>query len=149
VRIEEGVTIESGTVIKGPCFIGRGSYIGNNCLLREYTSLGPESVVGYGTELKNCVLFGRSQLGRLSFIGDSVIGERVYLGTGVATVNSQRGRGEISVPDREGALPTGMKKIGAFIGDDAWIGSRHILAPGTRIHAGHVAPDRITFQEEF
>lgn len=149
VHVEEGVTIEGGTVIKGPCFIGRGSYIGNNCLLREYTSLGPESVVGYGTELKNCVLFGRSTLGRLSFIGDSVIGERVTLGTGVATVNNLRDCGEISVADGNGPIATGMKKLGAFIGDDAWIGSRHILAPGTRIHAGHHAEDRVTLRDEF
>ena len=149
VHIEEGVTIEAGTVIKGPVFIGRGSYIGNNCLLRGYTSLGPESVVGYGTELKNCVLFGRSTLGRLSFIGDSVIGERVHLGTGVATVNNLKDRGEISVRDGEGTLATSMRKLGAFIGDDTWIGSRHVLAPGTRIHAGYHAPDRITILDEF
>ncbi len=46
VRIGEGVVIESGSVIKGPCYIGQGSYIGNNALIREFSSLGPDSVVG-------------------------------------------------------------------------------------------------------
>jgi bifunctional UDP-N-acetylglucosamine pyrophosphorylase/glucosamine-1-phosphate N-acetyltransferase len=146
VRIEEKVTIETGTVLKGPCFIGRGSYIGNNALLRAYTSLGPESTVGYGTELKNCVLFGKSVLGRLSFIGDSVIGERVLLGTGVATVNNRLDRGDIEIDTENGPMPTGMRKLGAFIGDDAWIGSRHVLAPGTSIRAGYQAPDLVTLK---
>jgi bifunctional UDP-N-acetylglucosamine pyrophosphorylase/glucosamine-1-phosphate N-acetyltransferase len=146
VHIEEDVTIEAGTVLKGPCFIGRGSYIGNNSLLRAYTSLGPESTVGFGTELKNCVLFGKSVLGRLSFIGDSVIGERVLLGTGVATVNNRPDRSEIDLETDNGPVHTGMRKLGAFIGDDAWIGSRHVLAPGTRIRSGFRADDLVTLQ---
>jgi bifunctional UDP-N-acetylglucosamine pyrophosphorylase/glucosamine-1-phosphate N-acetyltransferase len=149
VHLEEGVTIEAGTVLKGPCFIGRDSYIGNNALIREYTSLGPESLVGYGTELKNCVLFGKSILGRLSFIGDSVIGERVQLGTAVATVNNRPDRGEIVAENGDGAIPTGMRKLGAFIGDDAWIGARHVLAPGTRIRSGYQADDLISLHSVF
>ncbi|MCZ6747947.1 MAG: sugar phosphate nucleotidyltransferase [SAR324 cluster bacterium] len=142
--IEEGVSIGTGSVLKGPCFIGRGSYIGNNTLIRGYTSLGPESVVGYGTELKNCVLFGKSILGRLSYIGDSVIGERVHLGTGVATVNLKPDRSDIAVAGDEGEVSTGMNKLGAFIGDDVTIGARHVLGPGTRIRSGFQQDDRIT-----
>jgi acetyltransferase-like isoleucine patch superfamily enzyme len=39
-----------------------------------------------------------------------------------------------------------MRKLGAFIGDDAWIGSRHVLAPGTSIRAGYQAPDLVTLK---
>ena len=144
VHIEQEVVLAAGTVLKGPCFIGRGSYIGNNALIREYSSLGPKSVVGYGTELKNCVLFGQSILGRLSFIGDSVIGEGVHLGTGVATVNVAPNGGPILVETPNGPVSTGFKKLGAFIGDDARIGARNVLAPGTHIRAGQVVDDLIT-----
>ncbi|MDH4246816.1 MAG: sugar phosphate nucleotidyltransferase [Deltaproteobacteria bacterium] len=144
VRIEADVVLGAGTVLKGPCYIGRGSYIGNNALIRSYTSLGPESVVGFGTELKDCVLFGRSVLGRLSFIGDSVIGEGVHLGTGVTTVNYREDGTEVVVETEEGRISTGMLKVGAFIGDRVVIGARHVLAPGTRIRSNHVEADRIT-----
>ena len=144
VRIEENVVIGSGTLLKGPCYIGRDSYIGNNVLIREFTALGPQSVVGYGTELKNCVLFGRSTLGRLSFIGDSVIGERVDLGTGVTTVNIHHDRHAIEMDTPDGRILTGMAKLGAFIGDDVVIGARHVLSPGTRIKAKAVVQDLIT-----
>jgi bifunctional UDP-N-acetylglucosamine pyrophosphorylase/glucosamine-1-phosphate N-acetyltransferase len=144
VRIEADVVIESGSVLKGPCYIGRGSYIGNNTLIREYSSLGPESVVGYGTELKNCVLFGKSTLGRLSYIGDSVIGERVHVGTGVTTVNHISDQDVIRVETEEGTISTGMNKVGAFIGDDVRLGARQVLAPGARIKSGQTVGDLIT-----
>jgi len=146
VHIEEDVVIGSGSVLKGPCYIGKGSYIGNNTLIREYTSLGPESVVGYGTELKNCVLFGKSTLGRLSYIGDSVIGERAHLGTGVTTVNYEAPDTQIMVETEEGRLSTGMNKVGAFIGDNVHIGARQVLAAGTSIKSGEVVESLITLR---
>ena len=144
VHIEAEVIVGSGSVLKGPCYIGKGSYIGNNTLIRQYSSLGPESTVGYGTELKNCVLFGHSILGRLSFIGDSVIGERVRLGSGVTTVNHHPDMRVVEGMGDNGPISTGMTKVGAFIGDDVVIGARNVLGPGVRIKAGHQIEDMIT-----
>ena len=144
VHIEANVRIGAGSILKGPCYIGGDSYIGNNTLIREYTALGPESVVGYGTELKNCVLLGRSILGRLSYIGDSVIGERVHLGTGVTTVNQFDDQRPIPFETEEGVLLPGHTKLGAFIGDDVVIGARNVLAPGTRIRSGVRIEDLIS-----
>ena len=145
VHIEADVVIEAGCVIKGPCYIGQGSTIGNNVLVREYSSLGPKSLVGYGTELKHCVLFGKSELGRLSFIGDSVIGEQVVLGTGVCTVNFRHDQRPITFKvTGEGEQDTGMAKLGAMIGDNVIIGARQILEPGTHIPTGFRAPDLTT-----
>ena len=146
VRIEAEVVVGSGSILKGPCYIGKGSYIGNNTLIREYSSLGPESTVGYGTELKNCVLFGHSILGRLSFIGDSVIGERVHLGSGVTTVNHHPDNRPVEMDSENGPISSGMTKVGAFIGDDVVIGARNVLGPGVRIKAGYQAGDLITVQ---
>ena len=146
VHIEGEVVVGSGSVLKGPCYIGKGSYIGNNTLIRQYSSLGPESTVGYGTELKNCVLFGHSILGRLSFIGDSVIGERVRLGSGVTTVNHHPDLRVVEGMGDNGPISTGMTKVGAFIGDDVVIGARNVLGPGVRIKAGHQVEDMITVQ---
>lgn len=144
VHIEENVRIGSGTILKGPCYIGAGSYVGNNALIREYSALGQESIVGYGTELRNCVLWGRSILGRLSYIGDTVIGERVHLGTGVTTVNVYDDNRIVTIETEEGLLSTGYTKLGAFIGDDVAIGARNVLAPGTRIRSGTRVEDLIS-----
>ncbi|MBI5177864.1 MAG: NTP transferase domain-containing protein [Nitrospinae bacterium] len=145
VHIEEDVEIRSGAVIQGPAFIGRGSYIGNNVLIRQYSSLGAESVVGFGVELKNCVLFGRSTVGRLSFIGDSVIGEGVSIGSGTMTINRHMDESTVKVRINRRLVDSNMGKLGAFIGDGAALGSGHTIAPGSVVEAGRTVPHNLTF----
>lgn len=145
VHIEEGVEIRSGAFIQGPCFIGRGSYIGNNALIREYTCLGPESLVGFGVEMKNCVMFGKSSVGRLSFIGDSVIGENVDVGSGTMTLNVKLDGSAISVKTNKQSINTKMDKLGAFIGDGCKLGSGHNVKAGSVIQPGTVIPHHLTY----
>ena len=144
VRIGANVVIESGTVLKGPCYIGEGSYIGNNVLIRHHSSIGPGSVVGYGSELKNCVIFGQNDIGRLTFIGDSVLGEKVKLGSGLTTVNHTVDYSEVICHTSSESIPTGLSKLGAFIGDQVSIGARHTLGPGSIVQQGQIIPDNIT-----
>lgn len=145
VIIEKNVTLESGTILKGPCYIGANSYVGNNVLLRSYSVLGPNSLVGYGSELKNCVLLGKSTIGRLSFVGDSVVGENVKLGSGATTVNHWSDFSAVQLLVSGEKVSSGLKKLGAFIGDNVDIGARHTLAPGTSIPSGSIIPDNLSF----
>lgn len=144
IKMGEGVTIESGATIIGPCYIGDGVYIGNNALIRDHSSIGPESVIGFGTEIKNAVLFGKTTVGRLSFIGDSVLGEGVYLGSGAMTVNITTDQKRIQIQDEGQTLETGLNKLGAFIGDNASIGAGHILKPASLIPSKAILEDRFT-----
>lgn len=148
VVIGDDVTVEKGTLLKGPCYIGPGSFVGHNALIREYTSVGANSVVGFGVELKNCVLFGRSKIGRLSFVGDSVIGEGVYIGSGTMTINGRLDGGTIRVKDKGMDMDTGLHKIGAFIGDGVMVGSGNTLAAGCIIECGQRIPHHFTFPRE-
>ncbi|MBF0279075.1 MAG: NTP transferase domain-containing protein [SAR324 cluster bacterium] len=148
VIVEENVTIESGTILKGPCFIGRNSYIGNNALIREYSVLGPDSVIGYGSELKNSVLFGATTIGRLSFVGDSVVGENVKLGSGTTTVNHLTDFSFVEYNVEKRMVNTRLKKIGSFIGDDVTVGARQTLAPGTSVGSGKIIPDYLTLSSQ-
>jgi UDP-N-acetylglucosamine diphosphorylase / glucose-1-phosphate thymidylyltransferase / UDP-N-acetylgalactosamine diphosphorylase / glucosamine-1-phosphate N-acetyltransferase / galactosamine-1-phosphate N-acetyltransferase len=136
VRIERGSVIKAGAVLAGPCYIGRNCYVGNNVLVRSYTSLGAASSIGYGVELKNCVLFGNSKIGRLSFVGDSVIGENVDVGSGTMTINENTDRTPVSVDVRGEHVDSGLSKLGAFIGDDVKVGAGNTLAAGTVLIPG-------------
>ena len=144
VRIGPNVTVESGTVLKGPCYIGSDSYVGNNSLIRNYSAIGPGSIVGYGSELKNCVLFGNNDVGRLSFVGDSVMGENVKSGSGLTTVNHTVDYSLISCKSNSELIETGLTKLGVFIGDSVSIGARHTLGPGTIVESGKIIADCIT-----
>ncbi|VAX32167.1 Glucose-1-phosphate thymidylyltransferase [hydrothermal vent metagenome] len=140
VRIEEDVVIKAGAILEGPCSIGKGSYVGNNALIRSYTSLGDGCSVGYGVELKNCVVLDNTHIGRLSFIGDSVLGEKVDVGAGVMTVNRAIDWKSIKVKIAKKSIDTGNCKLGAFIGDKVVIGAGNTIQPGTVISSGKILP---------
>lgn len=140
VRIEAGAVIKSGAVLEGPCCIGEGSYIGNNSLVRSYTSIEKNCSIGSGVELKNCVVMQNSQIGRLSFVGDSVLGENVDMGAGCMTVNRDIDWKPISLKNGKRPMSTGMKKLGAFLGDGVVVGAGNILQPGTIVAPGKILP---------
>ncbi len=131
VRIDRNVRIESGTVIKGPCYIGPDCYIGNNVLIRQNSSIGQGSIIGFGVEIKNSVFFGGNKTGRLSFVGDSVIGEKTIIGSGVMTINTNLDRSPIQVNINAKKVNSHLEKLGAFIGDNVEIGASNTLKFGT------------------
>ncbi len=145
VKIEPDVVIETGTSIFGPCFIGRGTFIGNGVLIRPYTSIGVGCTIGFGVELKNCTLFDRVRVGRLSYIGDSVIGEDAFVGSGTMTVNHNLARSEVQVSMKGGVVNSGMNKLGAFVGDGAQVGASNTLAAGVVIAPGEIVPNHHTY----
>lgn len=145
VRIESGVVIESGVSIFGPCFIGRGSFLGNGVLVRPYTSIGAGAMIGFGVELKNCILMDGTRVGRLSFVGDSVVGHGVVVGSGTMTLNQNLDRTSVRVRVPDGVVDSGWDKLGAFIGDGAKVGASNTLASGAVIGAGEVVPHHYTY----
>lgn len=143
-HIEPGSVIKSGVVLAGPCYIGRNCYVGNNVLVRAYSSLGAGSMIGYGVELKNCVLFGNLKVGRLSFVGDSVLGENVDIGSGTMTINENMDRTSVRVDVRGESVDSGLTKLGAFMGDDVKVGAGNTLAAGTVLVPGTCVPHHAT-----
>lgn len=149
VFISDNVHISTGTSIKGPCYIGPNVYIGNSVLIRRNAAIGINSKIGFGSEIKNAILFGNSTVGRLSFIGDSVIGKNVQLGSGTITVNYlTSGKSIYFNSHSEGQLNTELSKLGAFIGDQSSVGTGHTIAPGTTLNAGTEIDDLITIQNQ-
>ncbi len=138
VVIESGVSIKAGANIVGPCFIGSGSFIGHNALVRNYTSIGSDSIVGFGVEMKNSVVFRKTEIGRLSFIGDSVIGENANIGSGTVLVNINIDQSNVLISCNGSMIDSGLIKLGSFVGDDCWIGAGNTFLPGTKIRARHI-----------
>lgn len=125
VVVEAGVVIEHGAVIKGPVFIGENAYIGTNCLIRDNTAIENGCVIGFSVELKNTHLQPNTRIGRLSFVGDSIVGRNVEIRSGV-TVQNHLSDSESDFIVRG----TNFKnKIGAIIGDNAEIGANVVLEP--------------------
>ena len=147
VRFGENCVISSGCTIQGPCYIGDNTFIGNNCLIRDHTSIASDCLIGFGTEIKSSILFSNVLMGRLSFIGDSVIGENVQIGNYCTTINYDYEDRNIFVKNSKGQkIDTGRKKIGSFVGDEAYIGSNHSMEGGLVVKNKKVIPSNISLK---
>ena len=147
VRFGENCVINSGSNIQGPCYIGDNTFIGNNCLIRDHTSIADNCLIGFGTEIKSSIFFSNVLMGRLSFIGDSVIGENVQIGNYCTTINYNHEGENIFVKNSKGKkIDTGSKKIGVFVGDDVRIGSSHSMEGGLVIKNKKTIPSNISLK---
>ncbi len=138
VLIEKNAIIDHNAKIVGPCFIGENSYIGTNSLIRDCASIEKNSIIGYSVEVKNSVIQPETKIGRLSFVGDSVIGEKVQLGAGVTTMNSLVDLD----PTRSTRTIKGRvyNKLGAIIGPQSSIGANTVMLPCVTIDYDQIVP---------
>ena len=87
VTVAESARIRSGAYIEGPVFIDEEADVGPNCFIRSGTSLGKKVRVGNACEIKNSIIMDGTHVGHLSYVGDSVLGEKCNLGAGTITAN--------------------------------------------------------------
>ena len=133
VFVGKGTVIEQGAMIKGPAWIGEGCEIRNGCYIRENVIVGSGCVLGNACELKNSIIFDDAQVPHFNYVGDSILGFRAHLGAGVILSNVNLDRGEVVIPHGGALVPTGLKKFGAVIGDNAEIGCNAVINPGSLI----------------
>ncbi|MGI6636865.1 MAG: bifunctional sugar-1-phosphate nucleotidylyltransferase/acetyltransferase [Minisyncoccales bacterium] len=133
VRIEKGALIKSGTRIEGPVYIGEDTIIGPNAFIREKTIIGRDCRVGAGVEVKASVIGDKTNLPHLTYIGDSVIGDRVNIGGGTILANFRFDKKNIKVNVKGERVDTGFNKLGAIIGDGVSVGINCSIMPGTVI----------------
>ncbi len=136
IVISKGTRIRSGTYIEGPVFIDEESDIGPNCYIRPSSYLGKKTRIGNSCEIKNSIIMDESHVAHLSYIGDSIIGERCNLGAGTITANLRFDKKEIKMTVNEDLINTGRRKLGIIMGDDAQTGINVGIWPGIKIGNG-------------
>ncbi|MEI7926431.1 MAG: hypothetical protein WCI61_09630 [Chloroflexota bacterium] len=68
------------------------------------------------------------------------------LGAGTMTINREHDDRVVEVRMGGRHVSTNLRKVGAFLGDRAIVGSGHSLAPGSIIGQGEVVPNNITYR---
>lgn len=130
VLIGKNVRIYDSAVIEGWSVIGEGSVLRPSAFLRGNVITGKNCVIGNSSELKNCVLLDNVQIPHYNYVGDSVLGNFSHLGAGTICSNLKNdGKNVVIHADTD--YETGLRKVGAFLGDRANIGSSCVLNPGT------------------
>lgn len=136
LHLAPGARILPGVYIEGNVIVGPGSKLGPNCYIRGNTSIGANCHVGQAVEIKNSILLDKASIGHLSYVGDSIIGEKVNFGAGTIVSNFRHdGKNHHSMVD--GVLvDTGRRKFGAIIGDGVHTGIHTSIYCGRKLWPG-------------
>lgn len=132
VLIGENVTISPTATIEGPTVIASGTEIRPGAYIRGSVIIGENCVVGNSTELKNCILLEKVQVPHYNYVGDSILGKKAHMGAGSICSNFKADGKNIIVHGQTN-YETGLRKMGAMLGDGADIGCGCVLNPGTVI----------------
>jgi bifunctional UDP-N-acetylglucosamine pyrophosphorylase/glucosamine-1-phosphate N-acetyltransferase len=136
VSVGEGSVIKPGAYVEGPVSIGRGCVIGPNCHIRPHTSIGDGCHIGNGVEIKSSIVGDGSKIPHQSYVGDSIIGERVNVGGGTMITNLRHDGQNVKTWINGQLIDTGRRKFGAVIGDGAKLGAKTVIYPGRKVWPG-------------
>ena len=136
IYLGKGTVVEPGALIKGPTIIGhnteirQGAYIRGNCLI------GNRCIVGHATEVKTSIMLDDAKAGHFAYIGDSVLGNEVNLGAGTKLANLKIVDVEMKLRIEGEIYKTGLRKLGAILGDRTETGCNSVTSPGTLLGKG-------------
>lgn len=117
--------------IHGPAIIGKNAEIKHCAFIRGNAIVGEGAVVGNSTELKNVILFNKVQVPHYNYVGDSILGYKSHMGAGSITSNVKSDKSLVTIQAGEEKVKTGLKKMGAVLGDEVEVGCNSVLNPGT------------------
>ena len=119
--------------LNGPLIVDEEAEIRHCAFVRGNAIVGKGAVVGNSTELKNVVLFNKVQVPHYNYVGDSVLGYKSHMGAGSITSNVKSDKTLVTVRGKDIHIETGLKKMGAMLGDNVEVGCNSVLNPGTVI----------------
>lgn len=132
VWVHKSARISPTAHIGAPAIIGADTQIRHCAYIRGSALIGCGCIVGNSSELKNVILFDGAKVPHFNYVGDSILGYNAHMGAGSITSNVKCDSGEVVIhADKE--YRTGLKKVGAMLGDYAEIGCNSVLNPGTVI----------------
>lgn len=133
VHIDEGAIIRPNTTICGPVYIGKRVYVGNNSLIRDYSSLCEGCKIGYAVEMRNSMVFERVNIGRMTYLADSIIGADTCIEAGAQLWNWRPGNEPLFLESKDERVQIPSRKFGVIIGDNVVIGVNTSIYPATRV----------------
>jgi len=131
VWVHNSVSIAPSALIEGPTIICKDSEIRHCAYIRGNAIIGEGCVIGNSCEVKNAVIFNKSQVPHFNYVGDSILGYHAHMGAGSIVSNLKSDGKNIIVKDGDEKMETGLRKFGAIVGDNVEIGCNSVLNPGT------------------
>ena len=136
IYIGKGTVIEPGALIKGPTIIGNNTEVRQGAYIRGDCLIGDRCVVGHTTEVKTSIMLNDAKAGHFAYVGDSILGNQVNLGAGTKLANLKIIDVEMKLRIDGEVYKTGLRKLGAILGDHVETGCNSVTSPGTLLGKG-------------
>ncbi len=133
VWIHKDAVVAPSAYIGSPCIIGKDTEIRHCAFIRGSVLIGENCVIGNSAEVKNSIISDCVQIPHYNYVGDSILGYKSHLGAGAVTSNVKSDKSPVAVKNGDEFIKTGLKKLGAMVGDFVEIGCNSVLNPGTVI----------------
>ena len=130
VWVHRTAKIAPTAYLGAPCIIGADTEVRHGAFVRGAALVGDHCVVGNSVELKNVILFDGVQVPHYNYVGDSILGYKAHMGAGSVTSNVKSDKSLVTIHTQP-PIPTGIKKVGAMVGDCVEVGCNCVLNPGT------------------
>lgn len=136
ISIGQGTLLEPGAYIKGPCVIGKNCTVRHGAYIRGDLIAGDNCVIGHDTEVKNAIFLDGAHAAHFAYVGDSILGNKCNLGAGVKCANLKLDGAIVDLFVEGDRISTGLRKLGAIVGDGVQIGCNCVTNPGTLLGRG-------------
>ena len=133
VWVHKTAKVFPSAYLGSPCIIGANTEVRHCAFVRGSALVGSNCVVGNSVELKNVILFDNVQTPHYNYVGDSILGYKSHMGAGSITSNVKSDKTNVVIKSDDEKIETGIKKIGAMLGDFVEVGCNSVLNPGTVI----------------
>ena len=133
IWVAKSAKVAPTACLNGPLIIDEEAEVRHCAFVRGNAIVGKGAVVGNSTELKNVILFNKVQVPHYNYVGDSILGFKSHMGAGSITSNVKSDKTLVVVKSGEERIETGLKKMGAMLGDHVEVGCNSVLNPGTVI----------------
>ena len=133
VWVHKTAAVAPTAYLGAPCIIGASTEVRHCAFIRGAALVGENCVVGNSVELKNVILFDHVQTPHYNYVGDSILGYYSHMGAGSITSNVKSDKTPVVIHGQGEDVPTGLKKMGAMLGDYVEVGCNSVLNPGTVI----------------
>lgn len=132
ILVGKNVKISKTATIIAPSIIGNNTEIRPCAYIRGNAIIGDNCIIGNSTEIKNSILLDNVSVPHYNYVGDSILGNGAHLGAGTVCSNLKTDKKEVIVHAGY-EYTTGLRKVGAFVGDGVDVGCGCVLNPGTVI----------------
>ncbi len=133
IWVAKSAKVAPTACLNGPLIVDEDAEIRHCAFVRGSAIVGKGAVVGNSTELKNVVLFNKVQVPHYNYVGDSILGYKAHMGAGSITSNVKSDKTLVVIKGTDTKIETGLKKVGAMLGDNVEVGCNSVLNPGTVI----------------